>query len=84
MIYFYIWLVVLLGIVLAVPIVSFIEKSRLKKERVEQPSAAAAEADAVAFDDSPAEEMPAEPSLDEFGAETPAGGDDFSAFEDFK
>ena len=88
MIYFYMWVLFLVSILLALPIVVYVEKSRLKKAMGPTAAAAAATgAAAVAFDDEPVEEVLADDVADdgmgEFG-ETAAAADDFSAFEDFK
>jgi len=86
MIYFYMWVLFLASILSALPIVVYVEKSRLKKA-MGPTSAAASGAGAVAFDDQPVEEVIADDVADdgmgEFG-ETAAAADDFSAFEDFK
>jgi len=81
MIYFYMWVLFLVSIVSALPIVAYVEKSRLKKAM--GPTSAATGAAAVAFDDEPVEEVVADDDMGEFG-ETAAAADDFSAFEDFK
>jgi hypothetical protein len=83
MIFFYLWVAFLASIVLAVPIVSFVEKSRARKASGYSTPAAAAE---VAFEDEPVEPVAAavaDDGMGDFGA-APAGADDFSAFDDFK
>lgn len=82
MIYFYMWVLFLVSIISALPIVVYVEKSRLKKAMGPTTGAVAGVA-AVAFDDEPVEQVVADDGMGEFGATT-AGADDFSAFEDFK
>ena len=83
MIYFYLWVAALTGIIFSVPIVSFLEKSRRRKAA--GPVAASEGQDAeegVSFEDAAAEPEMADDGLGGFGK--PAAADDFSAFDDFK
>jgi len=82
MIYFYMWVLFLVSIVSALPIVAYVEKSRLQKARETTPEPSSEAAD-VAFDDEPVKEVVADDGMGEFGAKT-ADPDDFSAFDDFK
>ena len=84
MIYFYLWVLFLVSITLALPIVAFVEKSRAKKEAAETMGASDAYEEAPAFDDSVEEPVAVEDEMAEFGEAVPAGPDDFSAFDDFK
>ncbi|MGV3486944.1 MAG: hypothetical protein ACO1RT_21190 [Planctomycetaceae bacterium] len=85
MLYFYLWVLFLLSISLALPIVAYVEKSRARKAAGERAAATADEGgEAAGFDEAAVEEVAAEEGLDEFGAAMPAGADDFSAFDDFK
>lgn len=85
MIYFYLWVLFLLSISLAVPIVAFVEKSRARKAREERATPAAEDGDQEAdLDDAPLEEAAVDDGMGEFGEAVPANPDDFSAFEDFK
>lgn len=84
MIYFYLWVLFLVSVTLALPIVAFIEKSRAKKEAAESMGATAASEEAPAFDDSVEEPAAVEEDMAAFGEAVPAGPDDFSAFDDFK
>jgi hypothetical protein len=86
MIYFYLWVLFLLSIVLSVPIVAFVEKSKAKKAmgaREEVATSAAAVGD-VMLDDAEGAAAGVEDNLDEFAQVNPSDPDDFSAFDDFK
>ncbi len=86
MIFFYLWVVFLAAIMLAVPIVAFVEKSRVKKAAGYGAAAAGAVAAEAAFDDEPVAEVAAEVAgdgMNEFGGALPTAADDFSAFDDF-
>lgn len=82
MLIFYAWVVFLAAIILSVPIVYWIEQSRRKQaQRAAEPEDDAADvADEDLSEDAAGEEMPED--LSEFGAATPVGEDDFSAFEE--
>jgi hypothetical protein len=85
MIYFYLWVVFLVSILLALPIVAMMEKSRAKKLAGARSQAAEKAVDqSQVLDDAVAEQPAADAALDEFGQAVPAGADDFSAFDDFK
>ena len=85
MIYFYLWVLFLLSISLAVPTVAFVEKSRARKAAEERAPAAGPEsADADDADDAAVEEVAVDDGMGEFGDAVPANPDDFSAFDDFK
>ena len=84
MIYFYLWVLFLVSISLALPIVAFVEKSRAKKEAAETMGATAATDEALAFDDAVEEPVAVEDEMAGFGEPVPKGSDDFSAFDDFK
>ncbi len=87
-IYFYLWVIVIVGSILAVPIMAFVEKSKQKKLRGPEPATQPEEAivdDGLAM---PAAAVGATAAAvateEEFGAFPAGGGEDFSAFEDFK
>ena len=84
MIYFYMWTVFLVSIVLAVPIVAQVEKSRFKKAARPATSTGQANDPVVAFDDEPVEVAAEQAASEEFGEVGTASADDFSAFDDFK
>ena len=84
MIYFYMWTVFLVSIVLAVPIVAQVEKSRLKKVAGPMTSTGQANDPVAAFDDEPVEVAAEQSASEEFGEVGTASGEDFSAFDDFK
>lgn len=83
MIYFYIWVLIVLGSIIAVPALAFMEKS--KQRKLMAANAPAPTDDAPLMDDvaAPLAEE-AEVAEEDFGAFPAAGGDDFSAFEEFK
>ncbi len=85
MIYFYIWVLIVLGSIVAVPVLAFMEKSKQKK--LMEANAPAPTQDTPAMDDVSmpmAEDAEAAVAPDDFGAFPASGGEDFSAFEDFK
>ena len=85
MIYFYLWVLFLVSISLAVPIVAFVEKSRARKALGERATPAAAGEDQEAdLDEAAVEEAAVDDGMGEFGETVPANPDDFSAFDDFK
>jgi len=80
MIYFYLWVLFLVGILAALPIVAYMEKPKREKTPKTEPAeegAAAVGADEKAME-------PAGDGFEDFGQPVPAGGDDFAAFDDFK
>jgi hypothetical protein len=87
MIYFYLWVLFLLSIVLSVPIVAFVEKSKVKKamgERADAGAAAAGAGEEVLLEDAEAAPASVEENFDEFAQANSGDADDFSAFDDFK
>jgi hypothetical protein len=85
MIYFYLWVLFLLSIVLSVPIVAFVEKSKAKKAMGERAAETAAVADdEVLLDDAESAPAAVEENFDEFAPAKSGDADDFSAFDDFK
>ena len=85
MIYFYIWVLIVVGSIVAVPVLAFMEKSKRQK-LMEAAAPAPTEinpgGDEVAM---PMAEEAVTPGVEEdFGAFPASGGEDFSAFEEFK
>jgi hypothetical protein len=82
MMYFILWVVFLLTVILAVPIVSFVENR--KRQAALGPRVKESEEELEADGESEAfEEEPGEATF-EAVEETPLGGDDFSAFEEIR
>lgn len=89
MITFYLWVLFLLGVILSVPIVHFVETAKAKKAKaasIDKAKSEAAQADASMEDEvEEAVEEAVEDEFAEFGSTKKAGADDFSAFDqDFK
>jgi hypothetical protein len=84
MIYFYLWVLFLVSVSLALPIVAFVEKSRARKEVAETMGATEPTDEAFAFDEAEEELVAAEDEMAGFGEAVSADPDDFSAFDDFK
>ncbi len=85
MIYFYIWVLIVLGSIVAVPVLAFMEKS--KQRKLMEANAPAPSPEAPAMDDVAmpmAEDAQTPDAQDEFGTFPATGGEDFSAFEEFK
>ncbi len=85
MLIFYAWVVLMAAVVLAVPIVHFIETK--KRNQARAAAEPAAEADLDAADDEAVageavEDADEAGDVAEFGEATPVGEDDFSAFEE--
>ncbi len=79
--YFYLWCAFILAVILSLPVVNMMEKSREKKN-LPVPDPSSDEGEGIA-DDAVADEIVDEAS--EFGEPVPSGADDFSAFdEEFK
>ncbi len=83
MIYFYLWCAVLALILLAPLVVGLVEKSK-NKQAIAADEPAMMTEDGAMFDEQAEAEPAVADEMGGFGAEVPAGGDDFAAFDDFK
>ena len=82
MMYFLLWVVFLLTVILAVPIVSFVENR--KRQAALGPRVKESKEEPEAENDSGAVEEESGEATFEAVEETPLGGDDFSAFEEIR